>query len=326
MRPALATLILGLAAGLVSSLASAATLRPHAILRADKVHLSDIFQDLAPGQDTELGDAPALGKSYTLGGAQLTAIAAQFAVDWPDASPLATTTLERGAHIISEADILPLLRTALGLDPAATNIELTLTGFKSIAIPLESSARPTLKQISYHPPTNDHFTATLSIPSQPDTPLNGTVTITATALTVRHLVHNGDPLLPDNLQTITARATTLPEDALQTPENAIGLIARTTIQPGAFLAQSMLSHPNLIRRGDPVVISYITPGMHVTASGIALQDGGRSDVVRVLNPVTNMILVTHITERSQVELIPGFTPTPSGQHGAATSARNLPTL
>ncbi|KXV29717.1 flagellar biosynthesis protein FlgA, partial [Gluconobacter japonicus] len=101
---------LPLLALLASGSVHAATLRTNIRVDHPRVRLSDLFSGLTAGQDADIGDAPALGGNYVVGGPQLTAIAAQFGVDWPDASPLVSTTVTRATRMIEEDDVLPVLR------------------------------------------------------------------------------------------------------------------------------------------------------------------------------------------------------------------------
>jgi len=308
----------------------AASVRGMTVVNGTKVHLSDLFRDLGPGQDVEIGDAPALGKTFVVGGPQLTAIAAQFAVDWPDASPLAAVTVVRGTRMVDETAVMPALRDALHIPAEAANVEIALSGFKPVAVPAESPGRIRLTQVSYSPQRSDRFTARLVLgpaDNPVEVPLSGTAAVTQIALILRHAIRAGDPVLPDDLQSSVMRAATIPDDAVRTLGEVEGLIARTSLAAGAPVQMSQLAHPALVARGDPVVISYVSDALHVTASGFAMQAGGQSDIVRVFNPATNMVLVARVTDHAQVEIVPGAVPVPADRQGhTMAGSHTLPML
>jgi len=41
--------------------------------------------------------------------------------------------------------------------------------------------------------------------------------------------------------------------------------------------------PHLVRRGHPVELIYVRPGLRISALGVAQEDGALGDLVRVMN-------------------------------------------
>ncbi|AQS88318.1 flagellar basal body P-ring biosynthesis protein FlgA [Neoasaia chiangmaiensis NBRC 101099] len=306
--------VLGLLATLGAAPAGAATLHTEVVLHGDKVRLSDLFGGLPPGQDATLGDAPELGKSYTVGGPQLTAIAAQYGVDWPEASPLVSTTVIHGARTYGRNDIVRLLRNALHLPENDTDIELS--NFTPIVVSLDAGATPRLTHISYTPNISGHFSALLAfdLPTPTEFHLVGDVTRSTQVVVLRHAIRQGDPVLPENVTLVMMREDGLADDTLHDATEALGLTARGTIGAGSPVGARQLVHPMLIRKNMPVVMSYNTPSMHVTVSGLALESGGRDDMIRALNPGTRMVVTGRIVDHSVIEVIPGMVPTPFDNH------------
>ncbi|EHH68064.1 flagellar basal body P-ring formation chaperone FlgA [Gluconobacter morbifer] len=307
----------------------AATLRTGVTVDHARVRLSDLFSGLGAGQDMEIGDAPALGANYAVGGPQLTAIAAQFGVDWPDASPLVSITLTRATRLVTEEDVLPVIRQELDLPPGG-HVEISLSGFRPVAAPLEDRAAPVLLHLEAPKRGAEHFSARLEIPSahggQPTVfNVNGTVTMEVRAVVLRHALHSGQLILPDDITTGLIRASQLPEDALQSPEDGVGLEARTGLLEGQALGASMLVHPQIVHRGSPVVASFTSGGLHLTVSGTVLEAAGKGDTVHVYNPNSRMILTARVLDRTEVDVIPGIMPL-SADSRQRPSTPSLPTL
>lgn len=309
--------------------AYAASLRTNISVDQPRVRLSDLFSDLANGQDTEIGDAPALGASYVVGGPQLTAIAAQFGVDWPDASPLVAVTISRSARMIRVEDVLPVIRAALDL-PAGARAEIALTDFKPLPVPVKDIGVPTVLHFDAPPHGSEHFLARLSVPSATggqDTVfnVNGTVSMDVRAVVLRHMMRIGEPIMPDDVSVTFVRAGLVPDDALQAPDEVVGLEAKTVLAAGQVLSQSELAHPQLVHRGSPVVATYSGPNLHLTVSGTVLEPGGKGDTVHVYNAASHMVLTGRVTDRTEVEIIPGIMPLSADTH-LHQSAPALPTL
>ncbi|GBR67943.1 flagellar basal body P-ring formation chaperone FlgA [Gluconobacter kanchanaburiensis] len=321
--------ILLLAGWSVLSSVSAATLRTNVNVDHPHVRLSDLFADLGKGQDTEIGDAPALGASYIVGGPQLTAIAAQFGVDWPDASPLVSAVVTHAARTITVDDVIPVVRQSLEL-PSEARVEVALTGFKPVAVPVADKSAPVVLHIDHPPHGSEHFTARLEVPSAnggQGTAFNvsGTATMEVRAVTLRHTMRLGQPILPEDVAMTFVRVGLVPDDALQSPEDAVGLEVRGVLAAGQVLSVSQLAHPQLVHRGSPVVATFSGPSLHLTVSGTVLEAGGKGDTVHVYNASSHMVLTGRVMDRTEVEVIPGIMPL-SADTRARQQTTALPSL
>ncbi|KXV40158.1 flagellar biosynthesis protein FlgA [Gluconobacter japonicus] len=320
---------LPLLALLASGSVHAATLRTNIRVDHPRVRLSDLFSGLTAGQDADIGDAPALGGNYVVGGPQLTAIAAQFGVDWPDASPLVSTTVTRATRMIEEDDVLPVLRQSFDF-PEDAHVEMTLVGFKPVAVPAQETAAPTVLHLDWSSHEGGHFSARMEIPSSTGGkgtafPVTGTVTMEVKAVALRHSVRPGQPILPEDVSVTLVRSSDVPDDALQSIDDAVGLETRSSLSAGQVLASSQLVHPQLVRRGSPVVLSYSQSSLHLTVSGTVMEAGGKGDMVHVYNASSRMVLTGRVIGRTEVEVIPGITPL-SADSRNRPEAVSLPTL
>jgi flagella basal body P-ring formation protein FlgA len=99
----------------------------------------------------------------------------------------------------------------------------------------------------------------------------------------------GRPLAPGeivserDLQWITVRSGRLQPESLTDPEQLLGAEARKRLLPGRVLTARDLGPPLLVRRGRPVRLIYLQPGLQLTALGTAQDDGALGDAVRVVN-------------------------------------------
>lgn len=99
----------------------------------------------------------------------------------------------------------------------------------------------------------------------------------------------GRPLAPGeivrqgDLQWITVRSGRLQPESLTDPEQLLGAEARKRLLPGRVLTARDLGPPLLVRRGRPVRLVYLQPGLRLTALGTVQDDGALGDLVRVVN-------------------------------------------
>lgn len=307
---------LALALGLAPLPAEAASLRRATVVHHAQVRLSDLFSDLDQGQDCDIGPAPLPGQSLVIGGAQLSAIATQFGVDWPDASDRVQTVLTRASRTIAQDDIQPLILAALrdrGLSDSAT---LDLGNFSGPAVAAEGNLSPTLTNLVYDA-AHGRFSAFFSIASGTGAPLSfradGTVSSPVQVVVTTHDLAAGQIVAADDLESIRKDSRSLPMLTLHDPEQAVGQATRRAIAAHTPLTRDMLNRMDLVEKGAPVVLDVSSTGLHLTASGVALDTGGRGERIHVLNPASRMIVVGEIIDRNRVEVAPGSTPMPAGQ-------------
>lgn len=69
---------------------------------------------------------------------------------------------------------------------------------------------------------------------------------------------------------------------------------------GAVIAPSMVAFPPVVSRGDTVEIIAENGGCRITTRGIAAQDGGEGDVIRVTNTASRKLLHATVIESGKV--------------------------
>lgn len=74
------------------------------------------------------------------------------------------------------------------------------------------------------------------------------------------------------------------------PADAAGKEARRRLQAGATVRGSDLIEPQVVRRGEPVVIMVRAGGLSITAPGRALSSAAAGEPVRVVSTSTNRTL------------------------------------
>lgn len=91
----------------------------------------------------------------------------------------------------------------------------------------------------------------------------------------------GATLGPDDVRVEPRAPSAVPADALAGPEAAVGRELARPLAPGEVVTARALAPRRLVRRGARVTLRAEGPGFVVTAAGIAEEDGGPGDTVRV---------------------------------------------
>ena len=291
--------------------AQAAVLRPIGSLAAGTVRLSDLFDDLAAGEDRVLGPAPAPGGRIVVEAPQLAAIARQFGVDWR-ATPGDRAVLERPGRLLTREELIPPLRTALNRLGAPDDAELDLPGFVAPLIPSEAKPEIAIEQLDYQAGPNGRFTAGLVISAagmgSQRLRIAGTLIEMVDLPALVHRLLPGAVVVAANLGQVHARASSLRGEVVQTADQAIGLAAHRTLLPGQPLLLADLGKPILVAKGARVAMQLLTGGLTVLANGQALGAGALGDRINVLNPSSRAVVEAEVIANGRVRVLPDSTP------------------
>ena len=291
--------------------ASAAALRRQVSLHSGTVRLSDLFGDLQPGQDCDIGPAPAPGQRIIVPFSQLVAIASQFGVDWQPGGSYASAVLDRPARLLRREEIMAVLKPALAASGAPPGSDISLGAFTPPPLAMEVTAAPEIQTLDYDA-QNGRFSAMLAFA----TPDAGSVTLRVTGraeqqvdvLALSQPLPAGSLLSGSDLQVIRVRSSLLHGTPLMTGTDVDGLALRQQQPGGVPLTRDMLIRPMLVNRGRPVVLRLEGGGLMLTTAGVALEAGAAGDRIHVINSVSHAVLVGQVTSMAEIRIDTGTAP------------------
>lgn len=301
---------------------TAASLRSKVELRGETVRLSDLFANLQPGQDCEIGPAPAPGQHIVVPPPQLAAIASEFGVDWQSGPSYQAVTLARLARVVSREEILAVLRPALMAAGAPAGSEVSLAAFTSPQLPVEVTSPATIQTLDYDP-QNDRFSALVlfggSGVDAATLRVVGRAEQLATVVTLSRAVKAGEVLSATDLQVVRLPVRTIRGTPIVSPDEAIGLSLLHSIGPGGPLLREMLAQPMLVERGRSVVLKLESLGMSLTAAGTALEPGAAGDRIHVVNSFSHAVLIGQVMRDAEIQVEPGSGPVAERSSGRETA-------
>ncbi|MBC7800383.1 MAG: flagellar basal body P-ring formation protein FlgA, partial [Gemmatimonadaceae bacterium] len=92
------------------------------------------------------------------------------------------------------------------------------------------------------------------------------------------------------------------------PSSVIGQSPRRTIVVGQPLTAADIGPPVMVPKGATVVIVVESPGLSMAAQGLALEAGGRDDVIQIMNPLSRAVVEARITGPGRAVISPGSSP------------------
>jgi flagella basal body P-ring formation protein FlgA len=94
----------------------------------------------------------------------------------------------------------------------------------------------------------------------------------------------------------------LPKDVITNPSEVIGKRTRRTVDPDAPLRLNCLEVPPLVRRGDLVTILVETEVLKITTQGVVSEDGGKGEMVKVINTGSRREVFARVIDSRTVEI------------------------
>ncbi|QHI96467.1 flagellar basal body P-ring formation protein FlgA (plasmid) [Aristophania vespae] len=295
-----------------------ARLRSSGEIETNVVLLSNLFDGLEPGQDRVIGPAPAPGKSIQIGGYQLIAIADQYGVEWDDQSSTATLKLVRAGHVLDRDYFIDLVKKNIALKDGQNSFSVDVASFKPIVVDKKDQDPVTLSEINWDKKTGKFSaTAYLSHPSGDKMIdsfiLRGTirlkqpVTVYNSSYPAGYIIQSGDMHIEPNY----SGKIPLSSQVLPNPDNIVGMSLSHAVAGGDPVLVTDLRRVTLIHQGDPVLITYSTPGLRLTATGRALEDGGSGQFVHALNLGSKMIVQGKVMASGEIRVDASSTAVPA---------------
>ena len=108
-------------------------------------------------------------------------------------------------------------------------------------------------------------------------------------------VPRGALLQPGDLRLEARDTTSLHGGYLEDPSQATGMLTRRPLSPGSVLAHNALEAPDVVQRGQQVVLLARAGGLEVRSAGEALSDGAQGDLIKVRNTVSSRVVEALVT-------------------------------
>ena len=125
-----------------------------------------------------------------------------------------------------------------------------------------------------------------------------------------HALMPGDIVHTTDLQWTRMRIGLARGDLVSQPIQAEGQALRRSVQPGQPIALADLGHPLVVTKGTPLLLLLDSPGIQLTAQGVATEPGGLGDRIHVSNPYSRTVIEAEVTGPGRARVVPGQVRTP----------------
>ena len=302
--------VAGFCASAVPARADAPVLRPAVTVNDADLRIGDLFAGAGVHAGEIVAAAPAPGTRIVLDASWLAATAQAHGLAWQPASDAVTTEVTRTASIIDQGEISRQLLAVIA--PGNSDAQISLDARVKLYVPVGTDTKLAIENLQVDP-MSGRFNADLRAAAGDSA--SEPVHVAGRLVNVIQIPTLTRPMLPGevigaaDIAWIAVDIGRLPAGQVMDARDLIGRTPRRPIRAQEFLRPIDLEVPVLVHRNDAVLIVLQAPGMTLTAQGKALEDGGRGEMIRVVNIQSNRTIDATVQAAGQVGLFaPGAAP------------------
>jgi len=117
-----------------------------------------------------------------------------------------------------------------------------------------------------------------------------------------HPLSRGKVITADDIKMVERDLAALKLGYMTDNKQAIGMVIKRSIGPDAIITPHLVEAPRLVRRGEQVTIVAESTGVEIHATGKALADGARGDLIRVRNITSKKVIEAVVTNPGVVKV------------------------
>ncbi|MES2983708.1 MAG: flagellar basal body P-ring formation chaperone FlgA [Pseudomonadota bacterium] len=111
-----------------------------------------------------------------------------------------------------------------------------------------------------------------------------------------------DIIEASDLSTRTISERLLRKDTVTDPKSILGQSPRAMISANRPIRLTEISQPIVIKKGQPVQMTYTSPYMSIKTTGVALEDGSKGALIRVKNDKSEKAVSGQVQSAGHVEV------------------------
>ncbi len=228
----------------------------------------------------------------------------------PATRPAAAPAAAPPAIVYGAAHVEAVLSDALSRHVAVGRLRMELDS-RALELRAPQGAGSLAVENLYYSPVQGRFAAEIVVADTRPTvrlPVSGRAYGVVEVPVLARRVSPGDVIGADDIDWQEVRAEQTGSDIAATDAQVIGMTPRRGVPVNQPVRLRDLQSPRLVDKGALVTITLASANLSLSAQGKALQDGGRGDVIRVVNTQSNRIVEATVAGPNLVAVAkPGLT-------------------
>ncbi|MFQ5972030.1 MAG: flagellar basal body P-ring formation chaperone FlgA [Alphaproteobacteria bacterium] len=285
-----------------------ATLHRQVVVEGEVIRLGDLFDYSGPGSEEVVAYAPLPGRRAVFDANWLANVARRHRLDWRPTSRLDRVTVERLSAIVTYAEVEAALLEELELSGYGAGYQLRLRQRNlRIHIPADQPATVEIRSLTVEPRSGRLSAIVASPAGHPrarQVQLTGRlIPVIAVPVPVRSL-GPGEIIAEPDLEWAKVPEARIRGNVVTDISLIIGTETRRPLRAGEPLRMNDFRKPVAVAKGKSVTMVFTSPGIVLTATGRALDDGSLGDAIRVQNSQTGVVVEATVFAPGQVRVTP----------------------
>lgn len=286
--------------------ADAATLKPEAVIHGSVVNISDLFENISVKQDAIVGNAPSPGQSVILNARTLQRMANLYNIKWTASSPSEQIIVRSLVQKIGAEDITAVIKKDLEARGVTGKFTVSLSNVApSISLPANVETTVEIVQMNYTA-GRDVFSAVLAAPSAANPvktlSISGLIEKTTQIPVLKSSISAGDIIGSSDIEWVDVATRHMVNDTVIDADKLIGKTPARMVEQGIPVRARDVVSPQLVARGDEVLLQFNQGGLQLSVRGKAMQNGAEGEFIRVMNLSSNQSLRGEVTGNKVVSV------------------------
>ena len=296
-----ATAIAGIAFGSVAQ--ATARLKTSAVVDGTTILLGDVMEGVGAAAKIIVAEAPEPGKRQVIRVARIKAIAEKHGVKWQETS-IRALPVARASHIVPQEILANGIKEALVAQGSSEEIAVALLNTSiRLYVPRGAEISVAVDDIRYNKERGS-FNAVVRAPANdPDgarKEIRGRVHAIMEVPVLGRRVPVGNKILDSDVTWIEMRVSRAGRNLITNLDEIVGKAPKRNLRPNRPLRTTDLRRPIVISKGSTVTMIVSIPGMTLTVTGRALEDGGKGDLIGIMNPQTHSVVEGRVVSPTRV--------------------------
>jgi flagellar basal body P-ring formation protein FlgA len=286
-----ATAIAGIAIG--STAYATARLKTSAVVDGTTIRLGDVMEGVGAASKVIVAEAPEPGKRQVIRVARIKAIAEKHGIKWQETA-IRALPVARASHIIPQETLKDTIRDAL-IDKGANDeiaVALLNTSIR-LYVPRGTEQTVAVDDIQYNKERGT-FNAMVRSPANDRDgvrkEIRGRVFAVMDVPVLALRVPVGQRITKSDVTWMEVRADRAGRNMVTSVADLVGKAPKRNLRPNRPLRTTDLRRPIVIAKGATVTMIVAVPGMTLSVVGRALEDGGKGDMIGIMNPQTHSVV------------------------------------
>lgn len=291
------------------------SLRRQVTVDQNSIRLGDLFDGPVTGvpgvsADTVVAYSPQPGRRAIFDADWLSRMAYRYRLNWRPATRLDRAIVQRTSTIVSGDSITVALGDALAQRGYGDDYQLDLSN-RNLLIHIDSDKPATVDVVNLSVDLNsERFNAVVAIPAGDPNAQRHNVTGRLFAMievpVPVAILRPGEAIRSDDVKWMAVRARSVRDTIVTDMDDLMDMEPRRALRQNTPIRLADLRQPLDVAKGKTVTMRFETPGMTLSATGVAEQNGIKGDIIRVRNSQTKLVVDARITgpDRVAVQILP----------------------